>query len=158
MDEFTEGQLHRELPVGKVLAYEEALNRQLDRIAFLRSTGQDWSEALYQLRDMLVGQEDEQFFDGVPEGERERIKQLPEAKHRKRALEEYSEMGWDTHSVPWIQGPRGPIFRPTNQDLSHELRLIMGLLSRKKMLQRTRHTSRPPEEAIKRPDQANSTV
>lgn len=149
VDGFNDGELHREVNIARPLAYEENLNQQLHTISIIRSRGGDWSEALYQLRDLLVGREDAQFFDGIPPEDRERIKAMDDPKQQRKAREAFREMGWDTHVVPWVQGPRGPIFRPTPQDLSHELRLLMGLMNRQKMLQRTQHTSRPPEEAIK---------
>lgn len=149
MDAFQEGGADaQEMPVVRQLRYEDTLNRQVDRIAYLRSLGRPWAEALYQFRDMVVPIEDEQFRDGVPPKERERIKGLPEAQQKKE-LERWAEDGWDTHRCPARPGPWGPVFKPTPQVQSAQLRMIMRLLERQKMLRSTRSASRLPEDLVR---------
>ena len=135
------------LTQNRRIAFEEGLMRQIERIAYRRSMGLPWSEALYQLRDSLVGLEDQEFWDGVPESKRKAIESLPEQERRK-ALEPYKELGWSTHSVRAIRGPNGPIYRPTAEDLSREYRMIMRLLDRKGMLRQERRSSRLPRELV----------
>lgn len=129
----------------KQLGYEDLISRQLDRIAYLRSMGHPWAEALYQLRDELVGLEDAEFWDGVPPKVRESLKGLDENARRK-AVEPYRDLGWNTCPVRAIRGPRGPIFRPTAEDLSRQLRILMRLLDRHKMLRKSRRESTVPKE------------
>lgn len=136
-------------PTPKQLNLEEAIMRQLDRIAYLRSMGHPWSEALYQLRDMMVGFEDPQFWDGIPPGERKRIESLNDAEAQKRACLAFKEEGWATHSVRAFRGARGPVFRPTAEELSRELRMVMRLLDRQGMIKKTRKESRLPEHLVK---------
>lgn len=124
------------------ITMEEAITRQLDRIAFLRSTGQEWAEAVYQLRDMVVGLEDEEFWDGIPKHERARVKLLPE---RERVKEErrFAVEGWNGYPVRAFRGPSGePVYVPTSENLSCALRIIMRLLARQGMAWRTRRVSK----------------
>lgn len=146
---------HVDRPTPKQLNLEEAIMRQLDRIAYLRSLGHPWSESLYQLRDMIVGFEDEQFWDGVPPNERARIKALADPDAQKKAAQPFSEAGWATHSVRAFRTPRGPVFRPTAEELSRGLRMIMHLLDRQGMIKKTRRESRIPEEWVKGPSEAS---
>lgn len=127
--------------------HTENINRQLDRIAYLRSMNQPWAEALYQLRDMLVGFEDAEFYDGVPEDRRDGIKELPR-EAQERALAAFAARGWTTYPVRAFMGPHGPVFRPTAQDLSKGLRIIMRLLDRQKLLKKTRRASRLDRQEV----------
>lgn len=132
----------------KRIAFEDGIMRQLERIAYRRSMGLPWDEALYQLRDMLVGFEDAEFFDGIPPGKRGELDALsPE--RRKVAAKAYGELGWNTHAVRAFRTPRGPVFRPTAEQLSRELRMLMRLLDRNKMVRKTRRSSRLPEDVVK---------
>lgn len=140
--------LSNEVHTPRQIGFEEAISRQLDRIAYLRSLGHPWSEAVYQLRDMVVGLEDPQFWDGVPPKERERIEGL-DPDLRDDELEKWKEEGWATHSVRAFRGPRGPSFRPTAEELSRELRIIMRLLDRRGMIRKTRKSSTLPEDLVR---------
>lgn len=136
-------------PMPKQLNLEDALMRQLDRIAYLRSMGHPWSEALYQLRDMMVGFEDAQFWDGVPPGQRKQIDALDDLEAQKRLRRPFKEEGWATHSVRAFPTARGPVFRPTAEELSRQLRMVMRLLDRQGMIKKTRKESRLPEDWVK---------
>ncbi len=148
------------------ITMEEAISRQLDRIAYLRSVGLPWSEALYQIRDMVVGLEDEEFWDGVPKEKREHLEKLqeelkkldprnPEHWPRRRRLNEqikeireaHEEDGWETHSVEFYEktladGSVKEVYKPSAQNLSTELRIIMRLLARAGVSWRVRRSSR----------------
>ena len=132
----------------KRIAFEDCIMRQLERIAYRRSMNLPWAEALYQLRDMLVGMEDAEFWDGVPPDKRKEIADLP-PEAQKRAMKEYAELGWATHKVRAFKTPRGPVFRPTSEQLSKELRMLMRLLDRRRMIRKTRRASRLPEAVVK---------
>jgi len=140
--------LSNDVHTPRSIGFEEAISRQLDRIAYLRSMGHPWSEAVYQMRDMVVGLEDEQFWDGVPANARAKIMLLDDPEVQEEALAEFAEQGWSTHSVRAYNGPRGPIFRPSAVDLSKELRIILGLLDRKGMIRQTRRSSTMPRELV----------
>lgn len=133
----------------KRIAFEDGVMRQLERIAYRRSMGLPWSEALYQLRDVLVGFEDAEFWDGIPADKRPDIDKLP-PKAQKAARASYAELGWATHHVRAYRGPRGPVFRPTSEQLSRELRMLMRLLDRNQMIRKTRRASRLPQDVVKR--------
>lgn len=123
------------------ITMEDAIARQLDRIAFLRSTGQEWAEAVYQLRDMVVGLEDEEFWDGIPKSERHRVKKLPE-KEREKEEKKWSVEGWNGYPVRAFKGPGGvPVYMPTSENLSCALRIVMRLLARQGIAWRTRRVS-----------------
>jgi len=141
--------LSNDVHTPRTIGTEEAISRQIDRIAYLRSMGHPWSEAVYQLRDMAVGLEDEQFWDGVPPNARAKIMELDDPEVQKEAFAEFAELGWSTHSVRAFNGPRGPIFRPSAVDLSKELRIILGLLERKGMRWKTRRSSTMPMDLVK---------
>lgn len=124
------------------ITMEDAIARQLDRIAFLRSTGQEWAEAVYQLRDMVVGLEDDEFWDGIPDAERKDIQKLPYLK-REKVKQEYAVEGWNGYPVRAFRGPGGvPVYMPTSENLSCALRIVMRLLSRKGIAWRTRRISK----------------
>ena len=123
------------------ITMEDAIARQLDRIAFLRSTGQDWSEAVYQLRDMVVGLEDQEFWDGIPPDVRRKLKSMSEAE-RRRVTRTWEVEGWSGYPVRAIRGPNGePVFMPTSENLSCALRIVMRLLARQGIAWRTRRVS-----------------
>lgn len=133
---------------------EDAISRQLDRIAFLRSTGQEWAEAVYQLRDMVVGLEDEEFWDGIPDRERSAVLKLT-ARQQERERAKWSVEGWNGYPVRAfpMTGPNGqpvrdadgkivPVYMPTSENLSCALRIVMRLLSRQGIAWRTRRVSK----------------
>lgn len=131
---------------GKVLkarsiSHEENINRQLDRIAYLRSAGLPWAEAVFQLRDMVVGLEDEEFWTGIPEDARDRLPQAEE--EREQVVEELGRNGWESMPMRAIEAPDGrTVYRPTKAQLSRALRIIMRLLARKGILWRTKTRTR----------------
>lgn len=141
------------------ITMEDAIARQLDRIAFLRSTGQEWAEAVYQLRDMVVGLEDDEFWDGIPNSERSKIKKLPE-KEREKEFKRWAVEGWNGYPVRAFRGPGGqPIYVPTSENLSCALRIVMRLLARQGIAWRTRRISKlEPWGKEKEPEDIDQTV
>jgi hypothetical protein len=126
------------------ISLEEAFSRQNDRIGYLRSTGLPWAEAVYQLRDLLVGIEDDEFWDGIPATERSRLPKLTE-EEAERARQRWAEEGWLGYPCRAIRGPSGqPVFRPTADNLSHAYRIIMRLAARRGLSWRTKRISKLP--------------
>ena len=124
------------------ITMEDAIARQIDRIAFLRSSGQDWSEAVYQLRDMVVGLEDDEFWDGIPKDVRKELKKMDERK-REEAVKQWAVEGWNGYPVRAFRGPSGvPVYMPTSENLSCAYRIVMRLLSRQGIAWRTRRISK----------------
>lgn len=117
----------------RAITLEENLNRQIDRIAFLRSAGYEWGEAVYQLRDMVVGLEDDEFYDGIPDRVRSDLEEREADEEEWEAVRErFAEHGWESHSVDAVEGPDGrPVFMPSHADLSKALRIVMRLLARR---------------------------
>lgn len=119
------------------ITIEEAIARQLDRIAYQRSVGEDWSESVFALRDMIHGQEDAEFWTGLSEEDRTRLATMTPYEadlfRKKRAVH-----GWD--GMPMNRTPAGE-WVPTTEQLSWALRIILKLLSRRGMTWRTRHSS-----------------
>lgn len=125
----------------RTLSHEDNINRQLDRIAYLRSVGAPWAEAVYQLRDMVVGLEDEEFWDGIPQAVRTSLHDDPDVYERVAA--EYAHDGWKGYPCRAIQGVDGrPIYRPTAENLSTALRIIMKLLARRGILWKRKRQTR----------------
>ena len=129
------------------ITMEDAIARQLDRIAFLRSTGQEWSEAVYQLRDMIVGLEDDEFWDGIPEHVRnsKEFRSLT-GKALEREKAKWAVEGWNGYPVRAFKqktpdGTIVPVYMPTSENLSCALRIIMRVLSRAGIVWRTRRVS-----------------
>lgn len=102
--------------------------------------GLPWAEAVYQLRDLLVGLEDEEFWDGIPKGERAKLAALSEEK-QEQAKKQWSVEGWQGYPCRAIPGPTGPIFKPTAENLSHAYRIIMRLAARRGLSWRTKRIS-----------------
>lgn len=114
---------------------EDAIRHQVDNIAYLRSFGLPWAEAVYQLRDMVVGLEDEEFWDGIPQPLRDDTTD--------ELREKYARYGWDGVPCRAFEGPGGePMYRPTPEDLSEQLRIIMRLLYRRGITWKRLRTSR----------------
>lgn len=127
---------------------EEAYSRQNDRIAYLRSIGQPWAEAVYELRDMLVGLEDEEFWDGIPPHVRKDLEAKSEDE-REAIKETYSEHGWSTHRIRAfpIRNAAGevvPVYRPTPENLSTALRIVRRLATRVGITWKRKRVSRLP--------------
>ena len=126
----------------RTITMEDAIARQLDRIAFLRSTGQEWSEAVYQLRDMVVGLEDDEFWDGIPEDLRRGLDKKPR-RQQEAIRKDCAVNGWDGYPVrAYRTGGGGVIFMPTSDQLSLALRIVMRLLARRGLAWRMRRTSK----------------
>lgn len=122
------------------ISLEEAFGRQNDRIGYLRSMGLPWAEAVFQLRDLLVGIEDDEFWDGVPASIRKTFPTIPKAKAM--ALQEkWSVEGWNGYPCRAYPGPHGPIYRPTAEQLSHAYQIVMRLASRKGLTWKKRRIS-----------------
>lgn len=129
----------------RTLSMEENINRQLDRISYLRSMGHPWGEAVYQLRDMIVGLEDDEFFDGIPEGVREDMKKMTK-KQREKVLDKYKEQGWDGYPIRAYKASSGRIvYKPTSENLSAALRIVMRLLARQNIVWRSKRVSKLTE-------------
>lgn len=123
------------------LSMEDVLRRQIDRIAWLRSMGYEWGEAVQQLRDMVVGLEDDEFFDGVPLWRRKKFGNM-EHDERMKVFAQYKHEGWDCVPVRAFRGTNGfPVYRPTPDNLSAQLRIILRLLARRKITWRVKRRS-----------------
>lgn len=130
------------------LSTGEAVQRQIDRIAFLRSMGQPWAEAVEMLRDMVVGLEDLEFWDGIPKSERQQLAGLEEAGQRKKAAElraKCAPYGWNGVPVRAVPGAGGrPVWKPTPENLGDMLRIILRLLDRRDLLWKVRRSAELP--------------
>lgn len=130
---------------ARALSMSDRVGEQVSLIAYLRSTGAPWEEAVYQLRDMIVGIEDAQFWDGVPDNLRATVEQGGPA--ARRILAECAPYGWKTAPVRAYtighdeNGEPVPLLRPTPEQLSNLFRIVMALLTRRRI------TWRPREEA-----------
>lgn len=117
---------------SRSMPMDEVLRRQIALIAWLRSMGEPWGEAVNQLRDMVVGLEDDEFWDGIPAHVREDQARVPG--HRWAEIREhYAPQGWNDVPVTAFQGPDGPIFEPTDAELSAMLKIILRLLHRRSL-------------------------
>lgn len=141
MDELTPEALHGEAVQGvepdlRNLSIEDVLRRQLDRVAYLRSSGLDFSEAVLMLRDLLVGVEDDEFFDGVP----------ATVRGTEGAREAYAERGWDTMVVTASSSGGRAVLTPSNAELGVMLRCLTALMARRGLTFRSQFSSRVPQE------------
>lgn len=110
------------------LNIEGKIDNQLDRIGYLRSIGEDWTEPLFHLRDLVVGLEDDEFWNGVPE-------RLEGQDLSEDELKEYHSRGWNgvEIDVELMEDSNGGLIEepcPTPQQLSQMLRIIMALFAR----------------------------
>lgn len=123
------------------ISLEEAFGRQNDRLGYLRSMGLPWAEAVFQLRDLLVGLEDEEFWDGIPDSRRKAMQKMTEAEAEKeRQL--WAVEGWNGYPCRAVPGPQGrPIFKPTPENLSHAYQIVMRLAARRSLTWRTKRVS-----------------
>lgn len=126
-------------PNPRGLTIEDAVMNQIDRIGFLRSLGKDWKEPLFHLRDILIGLEDNEFFNGIPmnlQDKQDKIK----AEH----LETYRARSWDAIPVRMrsAKDEAGNIeewLDPTPIELSKMLQILMALLARRNMTWRRKN-------------------
>lgn len=132
------------------ISMEEAFGRQNDRIGYLRSVGLPWAEAVYQLRDLLVGIEDEEFWDGIPPEERAKLAKLPPLE-QEQVAKRFAAEGWSGYPCRAVQvaveQPDGSTkwvthYTPTPENLSHAYRIVMRLAARRGLSWRTRRVSR----------------
>lgn len=120
---------------------EEQFGRQNDRLAYLRSMGLPWSEAVFQLRDLLVGIEDQEFWDGIPKNVREEMTKMTPGQ-RDAAAGRHAGSGWDGITFRAIRGPGGkPVYRPTADELSRAYQIILRLAARKGLTWKTKRIS-----------------
>lgn len=115
-------------PNPRQLNIEQDVMNQIDRIGYLRSIGEPWQESVFHLRDLVVGLEDEEFWDGVPKKIRATVS--PE----QSAI--YNERGWNSLSVRMKveaqpDGTTRETLDPTPAELSLMLRIMMGLFARR---------------------------
>lgn len=123
------------------ITMEEAVGRQIDRISYLRSIGHPWSEAVFMLRDMIVGLEDDEFWDGIPAHARGKWTKA-EGGEKATIAKQWAPEGWTGVPFRAYRLPDGGVvFRPTSENLSSALRIIMRLLARRGIAWRTRRRS-----------------
>lgn len=120
-------------PSPRSISIEDNVLHQIDRIGYLRSIGEAWDEPVFHLRDICVGLEDEEFWDGIPKQVRER-KNPPITDVEKKA---YNDRGWETMEVRMRVMKIGKhemrFLDPTASELSLMLRILMALLARRGM-------------------------
>jgi hypothetical protein len=123
---------------ARSISLEEAFSRQNDRIAYLRSVGASWSEAVFQLRDFLVGVEDDEFWDGMPKHIRDRVAGMaPHEAAKLRAL--WAPHGWHGFPCQAFPGPDGdPVYWPTPSELSRAYSIVLKLAARLGITWRTK--------------------
>lgn len=127
------------------ISLEEAFGRQNDRIAYLRSVGQPWAEAVFELRDLIVGIEDEEFWDGIPAEVRAGLPKQPKPK-QEAEREKWAPGGWAAFPCRAIPGPGGrPIYLPTSEELSHARRIVLRLAARRGLTWKTKRISSLPK-------------
>lgn len=122
------------------ISLEEAFGRQNDRIGYLRSMGLPWAEAVFQLRDLLVGIEDDEFWDGIPQPIRASLPKLTKKK-QEETRQKWSVEGWNGYPCRAYPSPHGPIYRPTAEQLSHAYQIVMRLANRKGLTWKKRRIS-----------------
>lgn len=112
---------------------------QIDRIGFLRSTGEEWKEPVFHLRDILIGLEDEEFWDGIPMNLRNKRNDI-----KPEDLQRYKDRSWT--DVPCTmrvikddQGRKHEYLDPTPMELSRMLQILMALLARRGMTWRRKN-------------------
>ncbi len=149
---------------GKIISQVDSLTRQKERIDYRRTNGLPWAEAVFALRDDVVGQEDQEFFDGLPAKKRVEVKKLEDAGKQGAAdtiREKYASLGWDGLVFRAKRGRTGPKYRPTHAQLSRAYRIILRLLDRQGLLWNTHPNSklnrRPREGEDLDPEQSRSS-
>lgn len=128
-------------PNPRSITIEDNVLNQIDRIGYLRSIGEDWKEPVFHLRDLIVGLEDEEFWDGTPMNIRNKTLSDDEKK-------EYADRGWRTIKVRMrIKKVDGQVIEsldPLPEELSKMLRIILALLARRNMTWRRRNVDEIP--------------
>jgi hypothetical protein len=114
-------------PDPRHLNIEGLIMNQIDRIGYLRSIGEEWDEPMFHLRDLIVGLEDSEFWDGIPAQVRGKLTDAQK--------EEYAQRGWDGLKIQIHTDPKtgSEILCPTPAELSLMFRLVMGLMARRGM-------------------------
>lgn len=142
MDEQTTA--YEDALVTRPINAEQSFAMQNDRIAYLRSHGLPWAEAVYELRDQLEGLEDAEFWDGIPEAIRQSFESMTDHE-QKEARKRFAERGWATHTVSAyrrvVNGVVVPVYRPSAAELSRELRIIRALATRQGIIWNRRRKS-----------------
>ncbi len=128
-------------PNPRSISIEDNVLHQIDRIGYLRSIGEDWKEPVFHLRDLIVGLEDDEFWNGTPMHLRDKtIPQEHEA--------EYKDRGWKSINVRMrkrvVDGIEIEYLDPLPQELSKMLRIILALLARRNMTWRRRNVDEIP--------------
>lgn len=117
------------------ISLEEIIREQIHDIARLRSWGYPWAEAVFTLRDLVVGLEDQEFWDGLPDQARSKVRALAESGHQEKVQEireAYARYGWSTCPIRAYELDDGTVvYRPSPEDLSALLRIILRLLARR---------------------------
>lgn len=126
-------------PNPRSITIEDNVLHQIDRIGYLRSIGQDWKEPVFHLRDILVGLEDEEFWNGIPMNLQSKKDKLKE-----EDLKEYKERSWTDvpctmRSIKDDQGNVQEYLDPSAIELSKMLQILMALLARRGMTWRRRN-------------------
>lgn len=123
------------------ISMEDIIKNQVDRIGYLRSAGEPWDEAVQNLRDLVIGLEDDQFDDGIPDHVRKNLSTLTPAEQRAER-ERWAPHGWNGVPIRAYRRPDGTIrWAPTAQDLSNQYRIIMALLDRRGISWRRKRVS-----------------
>lgn len=118
---------------------ESLILRQLDRISYLRSVGQPWREPVFMLRDLAVGLEDGEFWDGVPDIIRGKLNQ--------EEVEAYGRRGWDSMQMREKELEDGrTVLDPTAAELSNALQIVMALFARRNMTWKVKKNHKIPLE------------
>lgn len=124
-------------PNARALRIEDLVLHQIERIGYLRSLGQPWTEPVTHLRDLIVGLEDDEFWTGFPEG-------VKKENLSDEEIQEYELRGWNKLRIRVKTRRVGKVTirepDPTPQELSLMVRIIMALLARQGMTWRRKST------------------
>lgn len=130
-------------PNPRSITIEDNVLHQIDRIGYLRSVGEEWKEPVFHLRDLIVGLEDEEFWDGIPMNLRKKQDKISPTD-----LQEYTDRGWRSIKVRMRirleQGKEIESLDPLPEELSKMLRIILALLARRNMTWRRRNVDEIP--------------
>lgn len=129
-------------PNPRGITLEDNVLHQIDRIGYLRSIGEEWKEPVFHLRDLIVGLEDEEFWNGIPMNLQEKKDFSDEEKLV------YEDRGWNTIKIRsqliMVNGREVESYDPLPQELSKMLRIILALLARRNMTWRRRNVDEIP--------------
>lgn len=130
-------------PNPRSITIEDNVLHQIDRIGYLRSVGEDWKEPVFHLRDLIVGLEDDEFWDGIPMNLRKKQDKISE-----QDMKEYVDRGWRSIKVRMRirleNGKEIESLDPLPEELSKMLRIILALLARRNMTWRRRNVDEIP--------------